>query len=133
MESQETKRRFVALRAGGLSYTKIAAELGVSKQTLITWSREFHHEISNLKVIEWETLIEKYGVARRNRLELFAKRYQAVMEELSKRDLIAIPTEKLFDLAIKLNTTIQEEDSPPIFSEFISDFDSLPQENTWKP
>jgi len=50
MKEQTVKERFLALRAQGLSFEKIARQLKVSKQTLINWSREFRYEISNLPV-----------------------------------------------------------------------------------
>lgn len=39
MKDQETKERFIELRAKGLSFDKISKELKVSKQILIDWSR----------------------------------------------------------------------------------------------
>jgi transposase-like protein len=40
METIETKRRFIELRAKGYSFDKIAKELGKAKQTLLDWSRD---------------------------------------------------------------------------------------------
>lgn len=51
MKDQETKERFVELRAKGWSFDRIARELKVSKQTLINWSRELALQIGNLKAI----------------------------------------------------------------------------------
>jgi len=39
MKSNETKTRFVELRAQGLPLAKIAAEIKVNKTTLINWDR----------------------------------------------------------------------------------------------
>ena len=44
METIETKRRFIELRAKGYSFDKIAKELGKAKQTLLDWSRELDQE-----------------------------------------------------------------------------------------
>jgi len=38
----ELKQRFIEMRAKDISYDKISKELGVSKQTLINWSKEFN-------------------------------------------------------------------------------------------
>jgi len=58
MKDTETKTRFVELRAQGLSFAKIAEEIGVSKQSLIAWSKDLRLEIENLKQIELEALRE---------------------------------------------------------------------------
>ena len=39
------KQRFIEMRAKDISYDKISKELGVSKQTLINWSKNFNIEI----------------------------------------------------------------------------------------
>jgi transposase len=40
MTDQETIARFIFLRSQGWSYDRITPELGVSKPTLIKWSRQ---------------------------------------------------------------------------------------------
>lgn len=47
--SQETKEKFVALRAEGMSYERIGAGLGVSKQTLVNWGKQLADQISKLR------------------------------------------------------------------------------------
>ena len=44
MTHLETQNRFVGLRAEGWSFDRIAQELGVSKPTLIDWSRKYQLE-----------------------------------------------------------------------------------------
>lgn len=60
MKDQETRERFVELRAEGWSFDRIAQELKASKQTLVNWGKELALEISNLKAIELEALREKF-------------------------------------------------------------------------
>lgn len=67
MKDQETKEKFVELRAKGLSFDRIAAELETSKQTLINWAKELENEISNLKKVELEALQEKYFMLKSQR------------------------------------------------------------------
>jgi transposase len=92
MKDQDTKNRFVELRAKGWSYDRITQELKVSKQTLINWSRALSFEIANLKAIELETLQEKYFALREKRIELFGETLRSIREELEKRDLKDTPT-----------------------------------------
>ncbi len=56
MADSKTIERFIELRAKGLSFDKIAKDLGKAKQTLIDWSKDYQEEIANLKALELETL-----------------------------------------------------------------------------
>jgi hypothetical protein len=109
MKDQETKEKFVELRAKGLSFDRIAAELETSKQTLINWAKEFENEISNLKKVELEALQEKYYMLKSQRIELFGEKLKAIKGELDKRNLSDIPTDKLFDLFMKCFHQLNEE------------------------
>jgi orotate phosphoribosyltransferase-like protein len=50
----EVIEQFIALRARGVPYAKIAAELNVSLRTLILWSRKFADRLANASAIENE-------------------------------------------------------------------------------
>lgn len=106
---KEQKNEFLELRAKGMSYDKIARELGVSKQTLINWSKELETELINLRVIEMEALREKYLITSQTQIELLGTQLKKVREELEKRDLSEIPTLKLFDLFMKYYKLLDEE------------------------
>lgn len=96
MKSNETKTRFLLLRGQGLPLAKIAAEIRVSKTTLINWDREFTEEIDNLKAIELEAMYDKYDLSTRKQVEFFGDVLSRIQRELETRDLSSIPTEKLF-------------------------------------
>ncbi len=135
MKDQETKQRFVDLRARGWSFAKIAIVLNTSKQTLISWSKEMSLEISNLRALELEALQEKYYLVKEKRIELFGERLKAIKGELDKRDLTAIPTEKLFDIFFKCQRTLEREAVETVFQEKTSTLgfdDFLQKVNTWK-
>jgi len=112
MKDQETRERFVELRARGLSFDKISKELKVSKQTLIDWSRGLQEEIGNLKAIELEALQEKYFLTKEKRIELFGERLKAIKEELDKRDLKDVATDKLIELLLRYHRILKEEFTP---------------------
>lgn len=135
MEDLETKERFIELRAKGLSFDKIAQELKVSKQTLINWSKELSLEISNLRAVELETLQEKYYALKEKRIELFGEKLKVIKEELDKRDLKDVPTDKLFDLLMKYATSLKQEEVETIFKGIESGFgldDVLEKVVSWK-
>lgn len=112
MKTQETKEKFIELRAKGLSFKKIAKKLGVSKHTLINWSKDLKMEIANLKAIELEALYEKYYLTEKRRIELFGEKLKEIKEELDNRDFREISTEKLLDLILKYHTKLKEEYEP---------------------
>lgn len=109
MKPIDIKERFIELRAQGLSFDTISKELGVSKQTLINWSKDFQEEIENLKTAHLEALQEKYRLSREKRLEMFAKKLEAIENELKKRDLSEVPTQKLLELYLKYHTAAKAE------------------------
>ena len=115
MKDQETRERFIELRARGLSFDKISKELRTSKQTLINWGKELQEKIANLKAIELETPQEKYCLSKEKRTELFGEKLKVLKEELDKRDLSELSTKELFDLLVKYHAIIKKEDINPSF------------------
>jgi len=125
MKEQDVKEKFIELRAKGLSFDKIAQKLKVSKQSLISWSKEFQTVIANLKAIELEALYDKYSLSKEGRISLFGEKLKAIKEELDKRDLSEIPTDKLFDLLIKYSNILKDETIETIFEETRDELDLL--------
>ena len=115
MELTETKERFIELRAKGYSFDRIAKELGKAKQTLIDWSKELQDEIANLKALELEALYESYYLLKENRLQTFGAMLTKIKEEMERRDLSDVPTDKLLDLLLKYNSQVKEEIVEPIY------------------
>lgn len=117
MENIKTKENFIELRAKGLSFSNISDEIGISKPTLIKWSRELEIDIQNLRTIEQEALREKYHITKEKRLELFSESLEKFRSEVAKRDLTDMPTEKVFGFYLKLLEAMRTEDRELIFSE----------------
>lgn len=102
MKDNETKQKFIELRAKGLSFDKISNELNVSKQTLINWQSEFVEEIDNLKSMELEALYEQFYLQKQDRIERFGKLLDRLHNEIENRDLKEMDTYKLIDLYLKV-------------------------------
>ena len=115
METTELKERFIELRAKGWSFDKIAKETGKAKQTLIDWSKELQDEIANRKALELEALYESYYLMRENRLQTFGAMRTKIKEEVERRDLSDVPTDKLLELLLKYNSQVKEEIVEPIY------------------
>jgi len=105
----ELKSQFIELRAKGWSYVKISRKLKVSKNTLANWGAEMEGEIASLKAMELEALHEKYYMTKEARIELLGEQLKAVKEELSKRGLGDVSTDKLMEMQLKLYQALQEE------------------------
>lgn len=115
METLETKERFVELRAKGWSFDKIAKELSKAKQTLIDWSKELKEEIANRKALELETLYESYYLQTQSRLQTLGVLLTKIKDEVEKRDLSDVSTDKLLEIFLKYNSQVKEELIEPTY------------------
>ncbi len=105
----EQQAEFIALRAKGYSYTKIAQKLQVSKGTLTAWSQSFEREIAVLKALELEALQEQYYLLKEGRIELLGGLLEKLKAEALSRDLSEVSTEKLLELMLKVYQALKEE------------------------
>lgn len=116
MHTAAEKERFVELRAAGLSYAKIAADLAVSKPTLISWAKEMEVDLANARAMRRDETCQQYAVAREGRLQALGHTLDAVLAELSARDLSEVKTEGLLKLALAYGNAMQAEAAaPPLF------------------
>lgn len=74
-------------------------------------------EIKNLKAIRIDDLQEKYKITKRSRIERFGTVLSKVQEELEKRDLSNVPTEKLINLYLTGIKGVREEKNKALFLE----------------
>ena len=116
MKDQETINTFIELRALGWTYSRIVAQLNVSKNTLIAWSRKFQFQIQNLKAIELEAMREKWLDSTSNRVDALGAQLRKIEEELAKRDPSALTTPQLFALARGLRRQIEQATGPVRFA-----------------
>ena len=116
MHDPQTVQRFIELRAQGFTYTRLMAELNVSKPTLIAWSHKHQFEIQNLQAIELEALREKWLAATTDRVNHLGGQLQRVEAELGQRDLTTLSTPQLFALARSLRRQIEQATGPVQFT-----------------
>ncbi|HWH76979.1 MAG TPA: helix-turn-helix domain-containing protein [Candidatus Binatus sp.] len=117
----EVIEQFIALRARGLPYAKIAAELNVSTRTLIVWSRKFADRLANAFAIENEVANEPIRAADRARAKQIADLQDRVLLELSQRPLNDIPTDRLALLAWRLQRKFELVPDKLTFTEAFTD------------
>ena len=107
--SKETKDKFIEMRAEGKTFAQIAKVLGIAHNTAVNWSRDLCDDISAVEAFKKEELIEKYRMTKEKKLEMYGERLLAIQDELAKRDLSDIPTNKLLDMMIKCEKAFEAE------------------------
>lgn len=105
----EVKAQFIEMRAKGLSIRATAKKLKLSPQTLSNWQAELEEEIARLKAVELESLYEQYHLLKEHRLQLLGNQLQSIKDELSKRDLSEVSTDKLLDIQLRYLDDIRKE------------------------
>jgi hypothetical protein len=119
----EQKIQFIELRAKGYSYSKISKELHLAKSTLTKWNSELEEEIAALKAMELEALQEQYFLLKEGRIQVLGEITSRLKDEVMKRDLSAVPTDKLYELFMKYFAELKEEyiEVKPLSAEQISE------------
>lgn len=107
--SNKVKLRIIELRAEGLPFAKIAEAVNVSKQTAMEIVKDNIDEVTSLQAVEMEALFDNERVNLRGRVEQLSALQARLREEIAKRDLSKVPTEKLIALFIKTNQALREE------------------------
>jgi len=136
MHEDKTVQRFIDLRVQGWPFARIAAELNVSKPTLIDWSRKHQHTIANLVAIEREGRLNQLLATSEERLRQLAEQLRAAEAELAKRDLTTLSTGRLLTHLESLRRQVRREAGP---MQFVSTVDAIPEEEyadriqVWKP
>lgn len=107
--SNKVKLRIIELRAEGLPFAKIAEAVNVSKQTAMEIVKDNIDEVTSLQAVEMEALFDNERVNLKGRVEQLSALQARLREEIAKRDLSKVPTEKLIALFIKTNQALREE------------------------
>lgn len=128
----EAKDRFVELRAKGNSYDRIAKTLGVSKATLLSWSKDLSMKIDNERNVAMDAIYEKHKLAKQHQMEMLGIQLTSVRKELEKRDLSEVPTDKLLNMQMKLLDAINSSGVNIVFKTEVNDWAmSLTKEEAW--
>ena len=112
MHPSSTRNEFVRLRIAGLSFARIARQLGVSKPTLIAWSRASQSELDSGHAEAEQRLQEEISTNANQQLADIKRRHDALRQELFSRSLRDIPTSCLETLAGELRKRIDHLECP---------------------
>jgi hypothetical protein len=136
MHDEKTVQRFIELRVQGWVFTRIAAELNVTKTTLIAWSHKHQHTIANLTAIERENRLHELLASSEERMQKLGVQLKAAETELAKRDLTTLSTGRLLTHVESLRRQLHREAGP---MQFVSTVDAIPEDEyadriqVWKP
>jgi transposase-like protein len=124
MHDANTVQRFIELRVQGRSFARIAQELGVSKPTLIDWSRKHQHTIANLAAIEREDRLNQLLATGEERLRQLGDQLRVAEAELITRDLTTLSTGRLLTHIESLRRQLRREAGP---IQFTTTVDAIPE------
>jgi hypothetical protein len=136
MHDQKTVERFIELRVQGWVFARIAAELNVTKTTLIAWSHKHQHTIANLTAIERENRLHEHLASGEERMRKLGEQLRGAEAELARRDLTTLSTGRLLTLVDSLRRQLRQEAGP---LQFVSAVDAIPEDEyadrvqVWNP
>lgn len=109
MKSISEKQKFIELRAQGLSFDKIAQELGISKPTLLKWSQDYGREIANLVYFQFETILTQFRLEKTARVKSMATLLSKALDELESRSFKELSGKELLSIVDYASERLQDE------------------------
>jgi len=99
VHSTTTHNEFLRLRVRGLSLACIGRQLGVSKPTLIKWSRASRAEIDSRTAADHQRVVQEVTASATEQLADLRRKHNALKQELLSRALRDVSTANLETLA----------------------------------
>lgn len=111
MKAETKKQQFITMRIEGQSFEAIAKSLSISKSHLVEWNKETETRtaINEGLAIRLNDTVRTLEMGKQARLSAMLKTYKKVIEEIEKRDLSDVSTEKLIQLSVLLNHKINDQ------------------------
>lgn len=109
MIDNKTKEKFIALRAEGLSFDKIAKRINVSKPTLIKWQKYYRKEINKLLEVRYGEILEEYKFTKEKRIERIARELDKVWRTYEATDYKGLTKRELLMMIMRLERRLKEE------------------------
>jgi len=112
VKTTDLKEKFIELRAAELSFDKIALQIDASKPTLIKWDKEFSKEISKLKEIRFEKILETYQANKEKRITRLARELKDAWDAFEKQDYKDLTKREILLMIIRMERRLIEETEP---------------------
>lgn len=107
----EQRLKFIELRSEGKSIEDISAKLNISIDEAIELSETIKPEdLANFKAIAIDKIQSNYFVSKAKRIEIFGEQLIAIRNELLKRKLSDVPTEKLLNMFLKYGEILKNDE-----------------------
>lgn len=113
MKETERKAEFIELRANGLSYSRIAEQLHISKGTCTSWEKELGAEVRKRKEERLADLYSLYAMDKESRIKRLGSMLERIDTALEQKDLAELPTSELLRLKLKYEQKLREEYAEP--------------------
>lgn len=113
MKATAKKEQFISLRIEGKSFSEIAKALNTPKSNLIEWNKEktIRTAINEGLAIQLNDTVRNLEMNKQASFISLLKIYKKVIQELDKRDLSDVPTDKLVQLSIMLHQKVNEQNN----------------------
>lgn len=109
MKTTEQKSKFIELRAKGMSFDKISSELNISKTTLLKWNKELFQEISNIKFLEIQSLIDEHKLSSENKIETLTKKLKEINSVIENIDVASLSIKDILQLKEQIEKDLTKE------------------------
>ena len=113
MLDNETKEKFILLRAENKSYSKISKALGISIDSCYKLNAEFENRIAELKADNMQQLYNKYFMTKEARIKKLGSSLNKIDKAIEQADFSGIAPEKLLDLKLKYSQALKKEFTAP--------------------
>src|SRR5437762_10844905 len=111
MHSIATRSEFLRLRVSGMSLARISRQLGVSKPTLISWSRQCQPELASRITAAQHEMADDIAESANAETANLQRRLTALKQELFSRALREISTPCLEMLCGELSDRLRQLES----------------------
>lgn len=106
MKSTDDRLKVIELRAKGLSIATIAKLTRMAKSTVVNLLADSREEVASLQAMELDALYEAQRITAAERIKRLAEIQAKIKDEVDRRNLQDVPTEKLIDLYLKTSTAL---------------------------
>ena len=112
MKDQETRQKFIKLRAEGNSFSKIAKELNISKATCSEWQKQYEEAIAKLQKDKLEELYQSYGMLKDQRIASLGNTLHKIDNAIQEADFSSVDPAKLLEIKLKYQNALKNEYIP---------------------
>ena len=125
------KKKFVSLRAEGVTLRKIAESLGISYPTAFDWNKKLQFQVQDLSSFLFDELKEKLCISRKHSLYFLSEQFEKVKKEIDKTGDLQLYYDDLMKVALSI---IKEADKlgpkpAPVISSQCDDIDEPEEDN----